>query len=110
MMQQLVKSLILSVLLFNATAQADTLLNSIAVVDVERAIIQTDSAKKVIDEFKEQPSVKDFDKKRKAYEKAVEEYKKNSSKNHASDTSHRKGKENCFVTSSRIRCGIAYRA
>lgn len=53
----------------------------IAVVDIERAIMQTDPAKKAIEEFKKQKTVaelyEDFDAKRKAYEKAAEDYTKN---------------------------------
>ncbi len=52
----------------------------IASVDVERAVLQTDAAKKMIEEFKTQKTVaelyEDFDEKRNAYEAAAEKYAK----------------------------------
>ena len=52
----------------------------IAVVNLERAIMQTDVAKKAIKEFKSQKTIselyKDFEKKSEVYEKAAEKYSK----------------------------------
>lgn len=59
----------------------DSGLGRIAVVSIERAILQTDPAKKALEEYRSQKTIseqiKDFEAKRDAYEKKAEDYTKN---------------------------------